>query len=359
MKILIIINNFRIGGAERVAALLANHLSKEHEVHAMIGESEINYVINNEVKIHILSGENKPKFLKVPMKIYEARKLARFIQPDVILSLGNSSAMYGSICTLKNKLGNTILISSERTDPTREPRNKLMVIIRNWAYNRSDSLVCQTPWVKEYFTHKRIKANMVVIPNPIMPDLPRWEGTNSNTIITACRLEPQKNLPLLIDSFEMLHNDFPQMKLYIFGEGYLRNELMELICRKGLSGIIKMPGFSTDIHQEMRKARMYVSSSDYEGISNSMLEALGCGIPVVHTDCPVGGAAMFIKNGENGILVKPGDPRAIYEAMKTLIEHADLADKFSFNSPKIKYDLSIDRIVSLWTQLVNKSEHNL
>lgn len=58
---------------------------------------------------------------------------------------------------------------------------------------------------------------------------------------------------------------------------------------------------------------MFVSSSDFEGISNSMLEAMGMGLPVVVTDCPVGGARMVIQDGVNGLLVPVGDTKTMYE----------------------------------------------
>ena len=84
---------------------------------------------------------------------------------------------------------------------------------------------------------------------------------------------------------------------------------------------------------------MFVSSSDFEGISNSMLEALGMGLPVVVTDCPVGGARMVIKSGENGILVPVGDTQAMYEAMRSVLKDPDTSG-LNFHRMPSKYAMN-------------------
>lgn len=354
-KIAIVINNFKMGGAERVAAIIANQLCERNEVHAIIGDDEINYPIDNQVNIHVLYGKESSKFLKIPVKLIQLYKLIKNIKPDIILAFGNSSAMYGAFCkfTLKN---NIILISSERTDPTREPANPLMITIRNWAYNKSDYLVCQTDWVKNYFERKKFKVKCVVIPNPVSSNIPSWLGINSEYIMTACRLEPQKNLPLLLHAFKKFSTHYPHFRLKIFGEGYLRNRIENLIHKLELESVVDMPGFSNNIYNEMTRARMYVSSSDYEGISNSMLEALCCGLPVIHTDCPVGGASMFIKDGVNGLLVPVGDVEKLYKAMLKLVGDKKLSKQISSQSVLIKEDLSVDHISNRWMELVKEGK---
>ena len=115
---------------------------------------------------------------------------------------------------------------------------------------------------------------------------------------------------------------------------------------------ITMPGFSKEIHKAMVHSYMYVSSSDYEGISNSMLEALGIGIPTICTDCPVGGANMFINNGGNGLLVPVGDDEALFQAMRRMIEDKEFAMKCSQNSKLINEKIKIDHIAEQWINLI-------
>ena len=100
---------------------------------------------------------------------------------------------------------------------------------------------------------------------------------------------------------------------------------------------------------------MYVSSSDYEGISNSMLEAMAIGMPVVCTDCPIGGAKATIKDGENGLLVPIKDADALYMGMKKVIEDKALADKLSHNAAKLRDELSLDKITDRWIELLGEN----
>ena len=89
---------------------------------------------------------------------------------------------------------------------------------------------------------------------------------------------------------------------------------------------------------------MFVSSSDREGISNSMLEAMAVGLPCVCTDCLGGGARMMIEDGENGLLVPMKDANALCLAMKKIIENPALAEKLSQNAVKIRERLEPEKI---------------
>ena len=94
---------------------------------------------------------------------------------------------------------------------------------------------------------------------------------------------------------------------------------------------------------------MYVSSANYEGISNSMLEALGMGIPTIVTDCPAGGERMFIEHMVNGLLVRVGDAEGLYRSMKLLIEDEKITDSFSRRSPSIKNEINSKSIMRMWS----------
>ena len=113
-----------------------------------------------------------------------------------------------------------------------------------------------------------------------------------------------------------------------------------------------MPGFSDNIYDEMNKSAMFVLSSDYEGISNSMLEALAMGLPSVVTDCPVGGAKMVIENNINGILVPVGDVQSMFEGMKKILDDKGFAKKLSKNAIKIRDKYPVDKIAKMWLDVM-------
>ena len=356
MKIVIAIDHFKEGGAERVASVITNELCRKHEVHVLVMEEGINYPLDLEhVHYRIVKYNRANRVVRKLSKLYKLRKMMRDIDADVVFSFGSCTVTYTMWALWRLGRRKTIVIGSERTDPTKDPTNRITKWLRDRAYNACDILVCQTPWVVDYFKG-RINTPCVIIPNPISPHLPQWQGSESKRIMTACRIVEQKNLPLLIRAFRRLLEVHPEWSLVVYGDGELKENIEGLIESYGLQDKVSMPGFSCNIPHEMINSYMYVSSSDYEGISNSMLEALGCGVPTICTDCPVGGAAMSIENGKSGLLTPVGDETALYEAMKRMIEDKGLAKRCSENARKINEALSADRIVSQWTDLINRKE---
>nr|WP_198153620.1 glycosyltransferase [Thalassobacillus sp. C254] len=126
------------------------------------------------------------------------------------------------------------IILSERNDPYQNPGNKYIRRLRDVLYEFSDGIVFQTIDAKNYFS-KSIQKKGIIISNPIIPGLPYWNENNQNkTIITACRLSTQKNLPMLIEAFSRLREYYPDYTLKIYGIGEMREELLSIIEESGL-----------------------------------------------------------------------------------------------------------------------------
>ena len=124
------------------------------------------------------------------------------------------------------------------------------------------------------------------------------------------------------------------------------------IQEKNLDNTVFLHTAKPDIHTIVRDAAMFVSSSNYEGLSNSMLEAMAIGLPTICTDCPCGGAGMVIRDRENGLLVPVGDTEALCRALSEVAEDPALADKLSKNAVKIRDDLSVQRILEKWENVI-------
>ena len=356
MKAIVFTDHFGQGGAERVASLIVNGLSaiEGNEVHVCVFEDSNNYNMQKDrIVFHLLTDSKRGHLTNAWLKIRNLANVIKQTKADVIFSFGPIMAGYVYLAKKLSGCKSLKVIDSERNDPRKEPVEDWKKKVRNYCYNRSDILVCQTQMAVDLLRNQYgVKTKAVGIPNPITPNLPEWNGQHSKDIITAARLTEQKNLPMLINAFEKLHRDFPEYRLIIYGEGELRESLTSMIKDKYMSNSILLPGFAKNIHEVMKNAFMYVSSSDYEGISNSMLESLGIGLPIVCTDCPVGGARMYINDGENGLLTPVGDKDALYRAMKRMIEEDGLATKCSVASRAINQLLTLDKITSKWIELV-------
>lgn len=243
------------------------------------------------------------------------------------------------------------VVVSERNDPARVGSEFPTGWFREHLYRRANLLVCQTDEAASYFSAKVRKC---VILNPLKEGLPvPYTGVRRKAVVTFCRLERQKNLPMLIRAFSRFHENNPGYTLEIYGDGKERETLVAIIDALGLSGIAKIHPGRPDVHDVVRDASMFVLPSDYEGLSNSMLEAMAIGLPVICTDCPCGGARMVIKNGENGLLIPTGDEDALLSAMNRIATRPDLEQKLSTNAHEISSHLKVSEIASKWKTVID------
>jgi len=312
-------------------------------------DSRDTYEINQKIKTILIHPKNKITTFKKMERILLLRKVFKENQDASIISFEYFVNLQTLIAALFLK--NRVIIS-ERNDPKQLDKRKIMKIARDLLYRLTDVLVCQTPEARKYFT-RAIREKAVVIPNPILPNLPeKYIGQRKKEIVNFCRLEPQKNLKMLIDAYHLLYKEHPDYTLTIYGDGSEKEKLINYIRKIGLYKKIKIHGFTSDIHKKINQCAMFASSSNYEGISNSMLEALGMGLPSVVTDCPCGGARMFIKSYENGILVPVGNTHSLYAGMRYLIENPIEAEKISENAVKMAKASAADKINLEWLRLL-------
>lgn len=244
------------------------------------------------------------------------------------------------------------VVVSERNDPRQYPQSKIYRLIRNICFNLADTCIFQTKDAMRCF-NKAVQKKGVIIPNPINGKIDpyKWHRKD-NSIIAVGRLNPQKNYPMLIEAFAMFSAVHPEYQLNIYGEGALKKELEQYCSQLHIEGKVTFNGFVDNIFSVMAEAAMFVSSSDYEGISNAMLEALAIGIPTICTDCPVGGSKETIHDGENGLLVPVGDAKALYEAMSRVADDEAFAQKISMNAQTIKQKYPLHVIASKWLDVM-------
>lgn len=276
-------------------------------------------------------------------KELKRHKGAVVISFEYFMNMQTIVAMIG----LKNKL-----IISERNDPKRVGGATPTRQLRNLLYRFADCLVCQTQEALEYFP-KNIQKKSVVILNPIKDNLPRrWIGERRKNIVNFCRLEKQKNLPLLIDSFKEFHQKYTDYTLTIYGDGKEKSFIERYIRERELEDCVTIHPAVSDVHEHIKDAIMFVSSSNYEGLSNSMIEAMAIGLPTICTDCPCGGARMVIRDGENGLLVPVNDKDEMIKAMSKIAADDNLREYIALNGSKIRYELSKDKIVGMWEKII-------
>lgn len=168
---------------------------------------------------------------------------------------------------------------------------------------------------------------------------PWLEDGGPPVILGIGRLVPQKDFPTLLRAFAGL--DIPA-RLAILGEGRDRAMLEALVAELGLDGTVVLPGQVANIFAWLARADLFVLSSRWEGFGMVLVEALGCGTPVVSTDCP-SGPADILENGRLGTLVPIGDPAAMTRAIaETLarprLTQPDAALDYRFRDVALRFE---------------------
>ena len=338
------------GGSERVMSIIASEFADMgHDTSMLLlrEKNQTTYKTSNKLKCYQLRYGTKNKLIIFMKRFKQVRKYIKEIDPDVVISFMWDINIFTILVTLGL---NKKVIISERNCPYKQ-KNTLKNFGEKYIYPLADKIVFQTEEVKQYYRNS-VQKRGVVIPNPVNSQLPyRFNGCREKKIIAAGRLTNQKNFPMLIKAFKKFIYDYPDYILEIYGKGELEIELKELVKNMGIENSVIFQGYTDDLYNKMINAEMYVSSSDFEGISNSMIEALAMGVPSICTDCPVGGAAMMINSGVNGILIPVGDINALYESMCKIASDEKFSKKLSIEATKIREDYSIKKIYEMWKKL--------
>lgn len=334
------------GGSERVTSILANYLVRNGESATVVTvqpASLEDYPLDNQVSRICLS-EVKGKTITLRLK-----KVLKENKVDVLVSMAVPISLYAIPAALATK---TKIIVSERSDPAHSQAKKMTLLYSRFLLNFATGFVFQTKGAQSFYNRK-IQNRSVIIGNPLRGDLPEpFRGVRSREIVTAGRLTPLKNHKMLIRSFDQVHHKHPDYKLTIYGEGTYRGELERIVKSLNLSDCVSLPGFATDVNNKIRQASIFAFTSDYEGLPNSVLEAMGMGLPVVATDCPCGGVASIVTHGYDGVLINVGDENALTSALLQLIEDDSYSRKIGLNAEEVRIKFAENNICSQWHKYI-------
>lgn len=342
-------------GAERVLSELSSkwveHGYKVCLLQTAPGYYGSSYTIDKRIKLLDVSAKSHNKVIRYIKMIKGVVNVLNQHKNATVISFLSPTIF---VCGVASFFVNNKIIVSERNNPQKCPDKFYQRVLRDWAFCRANACVFQTTEALKMFP-KKAQKNGVVILNPMNENLPDpFSGERKKVIIAACRMHPQKNLPMMINAFAIFHQKHPEYKLEIYGRSdeKIKAELEKLIAGLAIKNAVSLNEFCNDIHTKMLDATMYVSTSDYEGISNSMLEAMGMGVPIVVTDCPVGGARMVVQNEKNGMLVPVRDVKSFARAMCKIVEDPELSRNISLNAVQIKNRLPLEKIAQEWEAIL-------
>jgi len=189
-------------------------------------------------------------------------------------------------------------------------------------------------------------------------------------IVTAGRLEPQKNQEKLLYDFALVYQAYPDVRLVVIGSGTWRERLGALATQLHIADVVLFLPYRENPFVVYTKASMFVLSSWHEGYPNVLLEAMACGLPTVSVDCPSGPREIIAGRSdyqnpindyeicERGILVSAsndemtGKTHYLADAMKCLLEDRMLSEKISREARQYTDTYPNDHILEQWIDAI-------
>ncbi len=185
----------------------------------------------------------------------------------------------------------------------------------------------------------------------------RLMNTEKRILTFSGRLVKTKRLDLLFTAFKEVLQSGKDVHLLILGDGELREKLISLAKELGIKDHVSFKGFRTDILDYLHISDMFVFPSEREGMPNSLLEAMACRLPVIAAG--VGGVIDLIRNGENGIMVPPGDAEGLKKAIFRLLDDRQFSENIAakaYETIKGGYyiDIVAERYLSLYQKILSE-----
>jgi GalNAc-alpha-(1->4)-GalNAc-alpha-(1->3)-diNAcBac-PP-undecaprenol alpha-1,4-N-acetyl-D-galactosaminyltransferase len=286
-------------------------------------------------------------------RLKRLRQEIRKSEPEVVISFMDPT----NVLTLLASVGlNTPVIVSLRTDPRQYRIGWARSALRRLLYPQASAVVVQTEEIR-CWTQRFVRQEAVfTIPNPIMPPLydePDRALHSGYTVAAMGSLLPEKGFDLLLRAFARCTAKYPGWSLVIIGEGRERETLETLVGELGIADRVSMPGRIREPVSLLRGVDLFVMSSRVEGFPNALLEAMACGLPVVSFDCP-SGPRNIIRQGVDGVLVKPEDVEALAAAMQRLMGDDAERERLGSRAVEVTERFSLERVMGIWEDILGR-----
>ncbi|SDM17586.1 glycosyltransferase [Pedobacter antarcticus] len=358
LKILHVINNLGIGGAEK---LLVDTLPKYRAQ-------------NVDVDVLLLNGDQTPfktqlekcftgKVIVLGSKSvyhpYPIFQLMKYLRQYDILHVHLFPAMYFVSLAKWLSFSKTKLIFTEHSTSNRRVQSPIFRIIDRFIYKRYNLITAITPQVKEMLVKEvRLKNEIRVISNGIDPEKfytasPYvrsifFDDPHSKILIQVSRFGLEKDQMTVIRAMANLSSEF---KLLLVGTGDGRQQCEDLVYKLQLTHRVKFLGVRMDVAQLLKTSDIVIQSSFWEGFGLSAVEGMAAGKPVIASDVPGLREIVF----EAGLLFEAGNESSLIEQIKHVIQdpiyYAEIAEKCRIRAKNFGIDTMVDQFIKVYETL--------
>jgi len=288
-------------------------------------------------------------------RVLALRRLIRKLRPDVVLGMMTTASVLSVLAA--HRLPSRV-IATEHTHPPSQMLSPMWEKLRRWAYPRAQAVVALTAGTAAWLEENVPGSQVVVIPNavrwpmetaePVQPPPERGERLR---VLAVGRLHPHKGFDILLQSFVQLVDYFPEWDLVILGEGEEREALQAQVEQSGLAERVSMPGRVGNLSDWYAASDLYVLSSRVEGLSNTLIEAMASGLPVVAFDCETGPREIIRDNIDGVLVTQVEDDQALAAHMADLMARPERRAQLARRAIDVRDRFSPARVMTMWNQL--------
>ena len=362
LRIMLFIHSLRGGGAERVAVdLAARWIANGHDVLLVTqtDASEDAYELNKQVQRISLKTAGFKGVLANLRRLYILRREIRRHRPDIVIGFMTTSSILAVLAA--SGISRCHVIATEHTHPPSQTLSGLWQKLRRYTYPKASKVITLTHGTEAWLEKHVPGSNIAVIPNAVHwplenkePVIQYVKAPGRKLLLGVGRLHHDKGFDLLIKAFASIAHLHPEWDLIILGEGDKREALQKQLEEAGMSSRISMPGRAGNMLAWSKMADIYVLSSRTEGLSNSLLEAMACGVPSVAFDCDTG-PREIIRPDLDGVLVQPAeDEEALAAHLSALMFNQAKQVELGKRAIDVRDRFSMRRISGLWQQVFNE-----
>ncbi|WP_157774327.1 glycosyltransferase [Priestia aryabhattai] len=373
-KVLFIINNLGGGGAEKVLINILNNIDyTQYQIDLLLLVEEGVYLdkVNKNVNLKTVIPRKKSNKLFHRLYRYCSYKLYK-LHPRISASLLIGKKYDLEISFLEGP--STIFLSHSPNKKSKKVAwiHADLVEHRTMSYEKErkiykviDEIVCVSHQCKnkilelypEYNKKLKVIYNLIDKDEILRLSNEKIDFTfDENTIVAVGRLTKVKRFDILIRAHRLLRNEGIKSKLVILGEGELRNELEELVKNLHLEDTVYMPGFVENPYPYIKNGDIFAVSSDHEGFSLVVAEALTLEKAIVSTNCT--GPTELLCNGEFGIIISRENEIALKNSLKELLLNKRLREEYERKALKRSEILSKQQVMNLIYKLIDEEKAN-
>lgn len=373
IKIAHVLYSFEVGGLENGVVNLINGLDQQRYSHVILCLTRASRLVDrlrrNDVEILEL-GKEPGNSWWLPLRL---ARLLRRLEPDIVHTR-NWGTMDAIVAARLGLLPIVVHGEHGRTMEEVNGDNQRRIWGRKLLAGWVDRFVTVSHELRDWLNQKIgvAEGKITTICNGV--DLERFcGGTDKQASRNRCglkkdaflvgtvgRLDPIKDHAALVKAIAELAPRYPHLQLVIVGAGPCYDELQTLIETLGLKSVVSLLGEQHDVPELLQALDLFVLPSKFEGISNTLLEAMACGLPVVAT--AAGGNLELVADGNNGLLVPKQNHAALCGALLRYLEDPLLAGKHGCaGRQRAEKHFSLERMISayddLYTELVSNQKH--